>query len=130
MKQPVLHLNLKRKWFQMIYAGYKDEEYRKISPYWSKIFSDKIKIRGRHYIPHDIIICFSNGYSKNRDQFLANCIGLDIREGRPEWGAIPGEKYFCLHIGKIRINLKNNNQGENNERQKSQRSLPNCWKTL
>jgi len=32
-----LHLNLKRKWFDMILSGDKDEEYREIKPHWANI---------------------------------------------------------------------------------------------
>ncbi len=33
-----LHLNLKKKWFDMIYKGNKPKEYRKISPHWCSRF--------------------------------------------------------------------------------------------
>ena len=33
-----LHLNLKRKWFDMILSGYKKEEYREIKAYWINRF--------------------------------------------------------------------------------------------
>ena len=31
-----LHLNLKKKFFDMILSGYKKEEYREIKPFWIK----------------------------------------------------------------------------------------------
>lgn len=34
MKPKVLHLTLKKKWFDMIASGEKVEEYREIKPYW------------------------------------------------------------------------------------------------
>ena len=33
-----LHLNLIRHWFDMVYAGIKEEEYREITPYWCSRF--------------------------------------------------------------------------------------------
>ena len=36
MKKKVLHLSVKKQWFDMISAGEKTEEYREIKPYWIK----------------------------------------------------------------------------------------------
>ena len=97
---PVLHLNLKSKWFEMILNGEKTEEYREIKPYWSRILTPYIKIKGKSYHPTDVNICFSNGYSKDRKQIIMECSGLFIREGNSEWGATPGETYYVLTLGK------------------------------
>ncbi len=32
----ILHLVLKRRWYEMIERGEKTEEYREIKPYWTK----------------------------------------------------------------------------------------------
>ena len=32
----ILHLTLKKKWFDMILSGEKTDEYREIKPYWTK----------------------------------------------------------------------------------------------
>jgi len=100
-QKPILHLNVKLKWFDMIASGEKTEEYRIIKPSWNRIFSCYIKIKGKFYHPTDVIICFSNGYSKNRKQVLVECNGLYVREGRVDWGAIPGEEHFVLKLGKV-----------------------------
>ena len=34
----ILHLNLKKKWFDMILSGIKTDEYREMSPYWERVF--------------------------------------------------------------------------------------------
>lgn len=34
-----LHLTLNKKWFDMIAAGVKKEEYREIKPYWERRFN-------------------------------------------------------------------------------------------
>ena len=50
-----LHLNLKKKWFNMILLGIKKEEYRSVGKYWNN--------RLNHH--QDIeTITFSNGYRK------------------------------------------------------------------
>jgi len=51
-------------------------------------------------------ITFSLGYKKNRPQIEVEFNGIEIREGRKEWGAEPGKRYFVLKIGEI-INTKN-----------------------
>lgn len=100
-QKQIFHLNLKRKWFDMILNGEKKEEYREINTYWNKRFSCYIKIKKKFYHPKDVIICFSNGYSKNRDFFFVECEGLCVREGKKEWGAEPGKLYYVLRLGKI-----------------------------
>lgn len=99
-RTPILHLNLKAIWFDMIASLEKKEEYRDIKPSWSRIFTDKgIKIKGKHYRPEDILICFSNGYAKNRRQMLFKLDRVAKREGIAEWGAREGKRYHCLVLG-------------------------------
>ena len=104
--KPILHLNLKTNWFELISNGEKKEEYREIKPFWNRIFSSYIKIKGKFYHPTDVIICFSNGYSKTRKQMFLECTGMFIREGKQEWGAEPGKRYYVLKLGNI---IKNEN---------------------
>jgi hypothetical protein len=96
-----LHLNLKRKWFDMILSGKKQEEYREVKPHWAKqlLANDKI-VKAAKFKYFDTIT-FSNGYAKNRDQFSVELKGIEIREGKAEWGAKEGVKYFVLKLGKI-----------------------------
>lgn len=102
----ILHLNLEAKWFDMIFSGEKKEEYREIKPYWSRVFSSNIKIKGKYYHPTDVIICFSNGYAKNRSQLYIKCEGLCVREGNSDWGAVPGQQYYVLRLSsKIALKL-------------------------
>ncbi len=105
----ILHLNLKKKWFDMILSGVKIEEYREIKPHWHRIFSANIKIKNKYYHPTDIIICFSNGYSKNRRQMIIQCNGLRVSEGFKSWGAEINKQYYVLLLGKI-ITTKNINE--------------------
>jgi len=98
-----LHLNLKAKWFGMIFRGEKPEEYRDIKPYWKKRLSHLFpqEIRGETLYPIVDSITFSNGYAEDRPQFVIELKGIEIREGNPEWGAQEGKKYFVLKLGEI-----------------------------
>ena len=99
--KPILHLNLTRKWFDMIKSGEKKEEYRAMSPYWKRVFCSafySIKIKKKEYQANEITICFSNGYSKAREQMFIDCKELDIGEGKKEWGAEEGVNYFILKL--------------------------------
>lgn len=65
MNKPVLHLNLKSVWFDMILSGLKKEEYREIKPYWERRFGKElcsILIKNQPWHPAFVTICFSNGY--------------------------------------------------------------------
>lgn len=112
-----LHLNLKRKWFDMILSGEKPEEYRGIMNYWitrlclglwDEYGNENpliLPIKEEDYIRFIFeefdTITFSNGYSKDRPQFVIEFKGIEIREGNPKWGAKPGKKYFVIKLGKI-----------------------------
>ncbi len=53
-------------------------------------------------------VTFSNGYAKERPQFEIEFKGFEIKEGKKEWGAEIGRKYFVLKLGEI-IHLGNKN---------------------
>ena len=75
----------------MILSGEKKEEYRAITPYWHK----------RLYKKGYDTITFSNGYAKDRPQFIIELIDIQENEGREEWGAITGVTYYVLRLGRI-----------------------------
>lgn len=93
----ILHLTLKKKWFDMILSGEKKEEYRDMKPYWNSRLRSKKTYLIRQY---DLIV-FKNGYSKNARVMSVESKGIQMREGKKEWGAEPGKHYFVLMIGKI-----------------------------
>jgi len=100
--RPILHLNLTKKWFDLIESGVKKEEYREIKPYWDARFSTgKIKIKGQLYDPKDVLICFSNGMKPNGPRFYIECLGLEIKTGIDDWGAKEGIEYYTLKLGNI-----------------------------
>jgi len=89
-----LHLTLKRKWFDMIKSGEKKEEYREIKPFWTKRFNNI-----RCSSEPTKTVTFSNGYHKDRDQFVIELKAIYIRHGRLDWGAEEDTNYFVLKLG-------------------------------
>ena len=76
----MLTLPIKKKWFDMIRAGIKTEEYREIKPYYQARFENAWKgslIGGQATRE----IAFRNGYSKDSPSFTADC-RLKTGEGR------------------------------------------------
>ena len=63
----ILHLTLKRKWFDMIASGKKTEEYRECKSYWIK------RLRGRVYGE----IHFRNGYRADSPFMRVECLGIN-----------------------------------------------------
>jgi hypothetical protein len=62
----ILHLTLKREWFDRIARGEKKEEFRHYKPYWKK------RLEGHKY---DAIL-FRNGYASNAPEMLVEYLGL------------------------------------------------------
>lgn len=107
----VLHLPLKKKWFDMIKAGVKKEEYREIKPRYLEMFCNTIKsydvnkynefdvsFKLRWDIEYDTIV-FTLGYPKSDDterRLVFKHPHFRIGKGKPEWGAEPGKDYFVI----------------------------------
>jgi hypothetical protein len=85
----MLHLTIKKKWFDMIAAGIKREEYREIKPHWDKQINK----------PHNVIR-MRNGYSKDSPVLEVELLGVTRGVGRAEWGA-PECEVYILKLGKI-----------------------------
>lgn len=121
-----LHLNLKRKWFDMIAKGEKTEEYRdiketilrliidknKASSEEALVFCNSCKKKSANALNRSIgyfsnngkkfdTITFSNGYRKGRDQFVIELKGIKIDTGKASWGASVGVFYIVLELGRI-----------------------------
>ena len=95
-KMKELKLVLKKKWFDMIASGEKKEEYRDFSEYWQSRLLEK----GRWDVRPFDAVTFFLGYTKNRPSITFRLILIGYGEGRPEWGAEPGKKYFIIYLGK------------------------------
>ena len=96
-----LTLSLKRKWFEMIKAGVKLEEYRELTEYWIKRLLDN-SVEYDHYLYRfrrfDKLV-FTLGYPKHDDtsrRLEFKNPKIRIGDGRPEWGAEPGKNYFII----------------------------------
>lgn len=87
----ILHLTLKKKWFDMILSGEKQDEYREIKPYWTK------RLTGKKHTH----IQFTNGYGKNRPSFIIEYVELWQGYGLTRWGAPGIRKVYILSLGKI-----------------------------
>lgn len=118
----VLHLTLKKKWFDMVGSGEKKEEYREIKPYWIKrlcvpgyikysnplTLDDLKKPYGDKTLFDAIVttydaICFARGghFHSSIPQTTIECEGIEIRTGNTLWGAEPGKEYFVIKLGEI-----------------------------
>ena len=91
----MLILPIKKKWFDMIERREKKEEYREDTPYWRSRFVKLMTgadMLGRHHKGY-----LRNGYGRSVPTLEIEFV-LDFREGREQWGAEPGKKYFVLVI--------------------------------
>lgn len=102
----VLHLTLKKKWFDMIASGEKKEEYRELKDYWCNRFCTKEwykyeyefleKAINKYY---DVVV-FRHGYAKNAPTITVQCKGISIGRGKHEWGA-PSFEAFIIKLGNV-----------------------------
>lgn len=91
-----LHLNLKKKWFDMVLSGEKRQEYRDYTPYWI-VRMETVRREGIDNIT------FSNGYAKNRRQMIVGIDYITISTGGvTKWGAEIWKKKFIIHLRKRR----------------------------
>lgn len=121
-----LNLTISREWFDMIRSGIKTKEYRKITPYWLQRLTenDFTKDQLREICAmlnapvfdiqttiemYDIkfkefdAYSFYNGphFGDNLPHFDIGAFKTTIQEGKPEWGAVPGTRYFNLNLNTI-----------------------------
>ncbi|HAY3545139.1 TPA: hypothetical protein JRX92_003541 [Elizabethkingia anophelis] len=119
MEAKELRLSLKKKWFEMTKAGIKTEDYREINEYWWPRFVQCGQIYNANANENDLlpvsqwkmimpkpftINTMTLGYPKSVDKertLKLEHLGIEIREGNPEWGAEPGKLYFVIKHGKI-----------------------------
>ena len=117
-----LILPLKKKWFDLIKAGIKKEEYRAANEYWATRLVGKGNFAKWDYcgteefdlhflgfesltwtgdlkfLPFDKVV-FTLGYPKADDtkrRMVFKNPKIRIGTGNPEWGAEPGKIYFVI----------------------------------
>lgn len=97
----MLTLPIKKEWFSLIRSGTKQEEYREIKPYYRARFIN-YGLLDSHGLPTllERQIVLRNGYSASSPEMVIR-VGLDIREGKPEWGAEQGKEYYVLVIKEV-----------------------------
>ena len=96
-EKKVLRLTVCKKWFDMIVAGTKKEEYREIKAYWAKRLTTNCEcyydVANEYYCGRIIYrpfthVLFINGYSKNSTRIEKKikeiCIGLPKKGLCPE----------------------------------------------
>lgn len=87
----VLHLTLKKKWYDMIDSGEKLEEYRDITSYWrSRLLENRYPRRYTH-------VLFRCGYTSKTMMFRYD--GLHVGYGKAQWGAPPYKEVFVIRLG-------------------------------
>lgn len=99
-QKKILHLTLKKKWFDMIAAGIKKEEYREIKPYWKKRLIVNSFCPKLIFKKYDVVV-FKNGYSKDAPTLTVECLGIHVDYGLSEWGAELKQKYYVIELGDI-----------------------------
>ena len=92
-----LTLSLKKQWFDKIKSGEKKEEYRERKDYWFNRFFHSMNPDGTS-CKYDRLV-FTLGYPKATDterRLVFRNPKIRVGEGKPEWGAEPGKKYFVI----------------------------------
>jgi hypothetical protein len=101
MKEPrILHLTIKKKWFDMIASGEKKEEYRELKDYWHRrLVADMLLFQIPIFKKFDIVR-FTNGYGSNAPTVDLKFVKISIEKtGRPEWGF--QKRCFVIFLGEI-----------------------------
>lgn len=90
-------------WFDMFKSGAKNEEYRALTPYWTRRLTQKTStghLRFRHF-DEVIITC---GYPKRGDtprRLVFEHVGTHIGKGKPEIDCFnPDMERFIITVGK------------------------------
>jgi hypothetical protein len=83
-QKSVLHMTLKRKWFDQIALGTKKEEYREQKAYWES------RLAGKTYDE----ILFRNGYGKNIPELRVEFLGV-TRRGKGK------HAQFVIRLGRV-----------------------------
>ncbi len=94
----ILHLVLKKKWYDMIASGEKREEYREVKDYYRTRISNFIRRRNGKNVKK-LIVGFSCG--RRKADLYMTVIGLNIYPNclHPEWGE-PKCDHWVICLGR------------------------------
>lgn len=110
---------IKRKWFDLIVSGEKQEEYREIKRYWVARLTNSssldffeaegsvpiTNINGREYVDQKEgkdTITFHVGYSKNAPTAVVKINHIEIKKPNPEWCPANTSGYwFSINLGEV-----------------------------
>lgn len=98
-----LPLTIKKKWFDEIVSGKKNEEYREVKAYWIKRLTNQNEdgsVTGRSFYKHFRFVRFQNGYSKNSPWIIVEFKGIYITEVEHEHFPEP-VAVFAIKLGQI-----------------------------
>ena len=84
----ILHLTLKKKWFDLIKSGKKKVEYREVKDYWTA------RLCPVTYIKKFDFIVFRNGYGKKSPRIKVEWKGMDYEE-------FEGKMCYAIKLGKV-----------------------------
>ncbi len=88
----ILHLTIKKKWFDLILAGKKTEEYREVKPYWISRLVSKLTFPWQFKRFDEIHL--RNGYQKDSPFMKIECKGIK----KKHW---QGKEVFAIQLGNI-----------------------------
>ena len=98
----ILHMTLKKKWFDLIRSGKKTIEYREIKPYW------RARLIGKDFDA----IEFRNGYGKNKPSFIIELKKIGVETLFFSIANFDkGQRVYALHLGKV-ISSQNTGSGK------------------
>jgi len=96
----ILHLTLKKKWFDLIASGDKKYEYRQDKPYWQARLVDPVTTRGKEFD----IVRFRNGYRKDAPTMDVECKDICFTSDK-WWTPKHGEEFtgniIVITLGKV-----------------------------
>ena len=113
----ILHLTLKRQWFDAIFFGDKREEYRELKPYWTRRLVGNWQdyqhnppaYRSQLQMPKGVTqICFRNGYQKDARAFCIEWMGLEVNTPRTNWCPLDTDYAQAVYVLKLGGILTNN----------------------
>lgn len=101
----VLHLTLKKKWFDMIASGQKKEEYREVKRYWIQRLCNEVEYEMNSswegVFKKFNQVEFKNGYGKDAPSVILEFKGVRIGEAKPEWSDNWKGDVFIILLGAI-----------------------------